>query len=159
MWGVLLVAFWTACSNLMKKLNKVWSVINLVVWIGVILFIISWTLFRTSSKRAVRIIPFSSFVVARSSPEIYRSVVANFLLFIPYGMTLPFVIDFVYKKRFRHQARITIITASVFSACIEICQYMLTIGLCETDDVIFNTLGAAVGTLSFMLFVYIVRRA
>ena len=37
-----------------------------------------------------------------------------------------------------------------FSMKIELVQFVFGLGLCETDDVIFNTLGAAFGTLAFV---------
>ena len=43
----------------------------------------------------------------------------------------------------------TIIIACLFSIGIELSQYIFSLGLCETDDVIFNTLGAAGGTCAF----------
>ena len=66
------------------------------------------------------------------------------LLFIPFGVTLPFCLK-------RHPVRATILAAAGFSMMIELVQFVFGLGLCETDDVIFNTLGAAFGTLAFVI--------
>ena len=150
MWGVLLTAFWACISIPMNKHVRVWSLVNLMVWASTSLFIIKWTLLRSSHKQDISLIPFYSFIAARNSPELYRSVVANFLLFIPFGMSLPFILDTIYQKK-ASSIKMTIGLAFVFSIIIEACQYILSLGLCETDDVIFNTLGATFGTYAFTI--------
>ena len=44
-----------------------------------------------------------------------------------------------------------LLAAAGFSMMIELVQFVFGLGLCETDDVIFNTLGAAFGTLAFVI--------
>ena len=50
----------------------------------------------------------------------------------------------------RRKEPTTILIAAAFSTCIEAVQFIFKLGLCETDDVIMNTLGAAIGTLSYV---------
>lgn len=117
---------------------------NLFLFCAVVAFILWRTVGnRAGGKQEICLIPFYSFVAARSSTERYRSLVANILLFIPFGLTLPFCIR-------RYPVRRTILAAFGFSVLIELSQYVFALGLCETDDVIFNTLGAAFGTLAFV---------
>lgn len=149
MWGIILTAFWTIVSIPMKKHRRVWNLVNFIVWMITILFIIKWTLIRSSHKQDLSLIPFYSFIVARQSPERYRSIVANFLLFIPFGMSFPFIVNTVLRKKQVNPVKLTIVLALVFSITIESCQYIFSVGLCETDDVIFNTLGAVLGTCAF----------
>ena len=66
------------------------------------------------------------------------------LLFTPFGLTLPFCLK-------RHPVCTTILAAAGFSMMIELVQFVFGLGLCETEDVIFNTLGAAFGTLAFVI--------
>ncbi len=66
------------------------------------------------------------------------------LVFTPVGLTLPFCLK-------RHPVRITILAAAGFSMMIELVQFVFGLGLYETDDVIFNTLGVAFGTLAFVI--------
>ena len=122
-----------------------WKRVNLFLLCAVIGFILWRTVGnRTAGKREISLIPFYSFVAARTTPERYRSLVANILLFIPCGLTLPFCLK-------RHPVRTTILAAAGFSMMIELVQFVFGLGLCETDDVIFNTLGAAFGTLAFVI--------
>lgn len=59
----------------------------------------------------------------------------NVLFFIPFGFLFP------WKQR----RWIAVVCACVFSSLIETTQYVTARGLCELDDIIANTIGAAVG--------------
>jgi glycopeptide antibiotics resistance protein len=72
----------------------------------------------------------------------------NMLLFIPFGMTFPFALP----NRFKNKVAVTIGTAFVISLVVEFMQFCFRLGLCETDDVIMNTLGATIGTVSYVLY-------
>ena len=142
-WGAGLVLVWTVLSIVFRRWPGFWKWVNLFVFCVVIGFILWRTVGnRTAGKREFCLIPFYSFVAARSSPEWHRSLVANILLFIPFGLTLPFGLK-------RDPVRTTVLAAAGFSVMIELIQLVFGLGLCEVDDVIFNTLGAAFGTLAF----------
>ena len=142
-WGAGLVLLWFVLSFLFRRWPGLWKWVNLVLFCVVVLFILWRTVGnRTVGKREICLIPFYSFVAARSSPERYRSLVANILLFVPFGLTLPFCLK-------RYPVRTTVLAAVGFSMMIELIQLAFGLGLCEIDDVIFNTLGAAFGTLAF----------
>ena len=145
LWGAGLVLIWTVLSDLFRRWPGIWKWVNLILFCAVIGFILWRTVGnRTVRKREISLIPFYSFVAARTTSERYRSLVANILLFIPFGMTRPFCLK-------RYPVRSTIIAAAGFSMMIELVQFVFCLGLCETDDVIFNTLGAALGTLAFVI--------
>ena len=42
-----------------------------------------------------------------------------------------------------------VLLAFLFSACVEFCQYKFALGYAEVDDVIHNTLGAAIGVFAY----------
>ena len=67
----------------------------------------------------------------------------NILAFIPYGLLFP-------KKN----RKILLLSAIAFSSSIETIQYLFNLGWCELDDVICNTLGAAIG---FWLWLRIIK--
>ncbi len=71
--------------------------------------------------------------------DIRWQVYMNVFLFIPFGFMLPWC-----SERLRRLWKAVLI-AAVFSALTEAVQYVFRIGLCETDDVIHNTLGAVLG--------------
>ena len=71
----------------------------------------------------------------------------NVFLFFPLGLTFPHVLP----EKWKHQVGASILFALLLSVVIEYCQYYFSLGRVETDDVICNTLGAAIGTLSYTL--------
>lgn len=91
--------------------------------------------------------PFASFSEARIQPEMYRSMFMNLFLFFPWGLTLPYV----FPGKWKRKVLITLFLTLAFSVLIEYLQYYYHLGRAETDDVICNTLGAFIGTLSYTL--------
>ena len=144
-WGAGIVLVWTLLSIVFWRWPGIWKWVNLILFCATVVFILWRTVGnRTVGRREISLIPFYSFVAARTTSERYRSLVANILLFIPFGVTLPFCLK-------RHAVRTTILAAAGFSMMIELAQFVFGLGLCETDDVIFNTLGGAFGTLAFVI--------
>jgi glycopeptide antibiotics resistance protein len=82
-----------------------------------------------------------------------KTSLLNILLFIPFGLGLPFVANFRMKK--------VIILAALFSLAIELAQLMtgllakMTFRVADINDVIFNTLGAMIGYVLFAVYVRI----
>ena len=151
LWGVIAVSLWILFAVVCKKTSRRWTTwiwLNRIVFLCIILFIVKYTLIRSGGKRQLRLIPFYSFTYSRFSDR-YNTVVANMLLFLPIGLSMPFVISSIKKTRVK-LIKYIIISACLFSIGIELSQYIFSLGLCETDDVIFNTLGAAVGTCAFL---------
>ena len=91
-----------------------------------------------SSVRQLELTPFWSYAEF-SQADIRWQVYMNVFLFIPFGFILPWA-----SKRY-HRLSAVILTAVCLSVFTEVVQYFLCIGLCETDDVIHNTLGAMIG--------------
>lgn len=150
-WGVIAVSLWILFAVVCKKTSRRWGILiwlNRVVFFCIILFIVKYTLIRSGGKRQLSLIPFYSFTYSRFSDR-YNTVVANMLLFLPIGLSMPFVLSSIKMMRVK-PIKYTIIAACLFSIGIELSQYIFSLGLCETDDVIFNTLGAAGGTCAFL---------
>jgi glycopeptide antibiotics resistance protein len=80
----------------------------------------------------------------------------NILLLIPFGFGLPFVTDFRIKK--------IVIIGALFSIVIEFLQLItgllakITFRIADINDVIFNSVGVAVGYIMFIGFVRIYRQ-
>ena len=80
--------------------------------------------------------------------EYFRSqIINNILLFIPLGTIL---------SRLRPKWS-TAGTLVMISVGIEILQYLSGRGLCETDDIISNSLGGLIGLTAGLLWMYTVR--
>lgn len=105
------------------------------------------TLANRGGSNEVSLMPFASFVEAQKQREIYRSMLMNMLLFEPLGLCLPLALP----ERIPHKIRTTILCAFMLSVFIEASQFFFHLGLCETDDVIMNTLGAALGCCSYWM--------
>ena len=137
----------------------VWSVIGAAFYkymriIGTVITIISvlGILYVTVLSRGERgvgayFIPFSSFERAKIQPEMYRSMLMNVFLFVPLGLALPFTFGGSTGKRIL----LTILIGLILSVTVETFQYFGNLGMAETDDVICNTLGTAIGSCSFLL--------
>ena len=66
------------------------------------------------------------------------SLILNILLYYPLGYLLPILFPQLKPKH-------VILIGCLCSIATEATQYLLKMGWCETDDVIHNTLGTAIG--------------
>ncbi len=73
-----------------------------------------------------------------------RNIILNILLFIPVGYLFPSL----FPKLLWWQM---ILLGLVFSLCIELLQLLSRLGYADVDDLINNTLGAAIGWLCYKL--------
>jgi glycopeptide antibiotics resistance protein len=85
-----------------------------------------------------------------------RISLLNILLFIPFGFGLPFITNFRFKK--------VVFIGALFSVGIEFLQLAtgfianITFRVTDINDVIFNTVGAIIGYILFVVFVRVYRR-
>lgn len=107
------------------------------------------------SERRLSLVPFASFEAAKIQPEVYRSLLLNCLMFLAFGLSLGWVLP--EKWRNWKRALTVILTGLIFSLTIEILQYFLRLGIGETDDVIFNTLGCVLAAGAMLLRDRLVR--
>jgi glycopeptide antibiotics resistance protein len=135
----------------MKKClgNQVNVWMNRVLVILAVGMIIYCTLYgrKAVGNRMVELRPLYSLVNAKNQPEFYRTLIMNILLFLPFGLTFPFTLP----QKVKNKVGVTIGVATVISTMIEFVQFCFCLGLCETDDVIMNTLGAAFGAVSYVI--------
>ena len=131
-----------------KKRKKSWQIANGIAWLTMIFAITMITISsRTEGVLQVHWTPFHSFREAKIQPELYRSMLMNVFLFFPLGLTLPYALP----EKWNRKGLLTIFLALVFSIGIELAQYHFHLGRAETDDVICNTLGCVIGTLSYVI--------
>lgn len=142
-----LVVFWGLCGLLgTKKLPKIWRGINIFCFICSVAAVLYVTVYdRSTKERFLQLIPFHFIIEAQEHIEILRSMLMNVFLFVPFGLSLPFVIN----KKAGRTIKISIITALIFSVGIEIIQFSFGFGRAETDDVLSNVFGTFIGTLSY----------
>ncbi len=89
------------------------------------------------------------------TPEDLETSLLNVLLLIPLGFGLPFITNLRMKK--------IVVLGALFSIVIEFLQLItgfmagITFRIADINDVIFNTLGVAIGYVLFVGFVHIYR--
>ena len=108
---------------------------------------------RTPENRGVILQPFREFETMMNGAHFFwfKQIFLNILLFVPFGILLPMV-----SMRFKNPI-ITVTTGCILSGLIEIMQYITGRGLTEVDDVITNTIGAAVGVVIYKIISTVYR--
>lgn len=156
---IAIVPFWSYLGrhlvNVCKK-ERFWRLINcllLMAAIGMILY--ATVLNRDSSQHEVILRPFQSFIDAKEQPEIYRAMLMNVLLFVPFGLSLPESLP--HRCQLSYRVFLTILCGFLFSSGIEFLQYQYCLGRTETDDVLCNTLGTALASTASIWKVLLAR--
>ena len=145
---VFIIAY--AFLNLGFENKKRFKIIGFVLAFLSLSVVLEVTLFsRNGNVNDLELRPFYSFIMAKDEPEMYRTVLMNWFLYVPFGTALPYVLSKNFRKI---NALITSVAGLVLSVFVEWVQFCLFIGRCETDDVIFNTLGAVTGALGYLLY-------
>lgn len=136
--------------------QKVWKWLNVVVCVCSVLIVLYITESSREETDTILIVlqPFHGFIEAKTNPEMYRSMLMNVLLFLPVGLSMPYALP----QKISHKTIITVLLAFALSVGIEAMQYYFHLGLCETDDVIMNTSGALLGSMSYRLNVFLEKR-
>ena len=139
------ILLWSGLGFLLQKNMKWVSALAATLFLALALY---QTLFsRTPTAVALHLIPFSAFVRAQTNREVYRSMLMNVFLFLPMGLSLPFVLRGGTAKRLL----LTALIAFALSAGIEAIQLVFSLGMVEADDVLCNTVGAALGACAYPL--------
>lgn len=125
--------------------------ISVVVFVFSVALILYCTIINRGGCYEVVFLPFYSFVEARWQPEIFRTLIMNIVLFVPLGVSLPFVIS----NNVKHPIILALLISISFSTIIEFCQLLFHLGRCEFDDVLANSIGSFLGETSYMLFLRI----
>ena len=127
--------------------NMLWRILNGTVFVAVVAVIAYITLFRNPTGRHLILQPFYTIVRAQKNREAYRSALMNVILFVPVGLTIPYILPSRWKLARRVLFAVGL--ALIISTALETLQYCFCVGMTETDDVITNTFGTFVGTLQF----------
>jgi glycopeptide antibiotics resistance protein len=91
------------------------------------------------------------------TPQDLKTSLLNILLLIPFGFGLPFITNYRMKK--------IVVIGALFSIVIEFMQLItgfmakITFRIADINDVIFNTVGVAIGYILFVGFVRLYRHA
>lgn len=151
---VLLLVLWAYYRAYLPK--KLFTAMNLCLLVTSVFAVLYLTVFsRKVGTYDVVLVPFSALSEAKKEPERYRSMLMNVFLFFPLGMACANA--FSYKMKMRRRVILAIVIGFALSTAVEYIQYRFSLGMAETDDVICNTLGALVGSLSVTLADYLAK--
>ncbi len=146
--AVLVLALGTAAFWLIRQYVTRWR------WIaGGALTVLVPVLLRTTLRRSGsgesqhRLQLFQSYrdAALTGNVEIYRSNFMNVALFFPAGLLMAALLPRRWPRWVR--CLMTVLTLAATSVAIEYLQYRNSLGNCEADDVMHNTLGALLGAL------------
>lgn len=151
---VMLCGMWMLMYLHQHLVQKRWWRITLAVslCLAVLAILAQTILLRTPAEHGEGILaPFASYraLQAGGNPEILRSNLMNVLLFCPLGLLGCMLGG--DRIRFRQVLLVTLLLG-LLSCGIEWIQLATARGLCETDDVIHNTLGAFCGSVFGWLY-------
>lgn len=149
------VVIWAYIASNVKKNKMFFTIVNVFVFASIVVVVIYRTLIsRAPTYSNVEFVPFKHFFTNEDYKAVIRSFFMNVFLFTPLGISMPYVLS---KNSRKWPVFVTVVFAFILSVGIEFLQYYYHFGRCETDDVIANTLGAAVGTLSYCFYVKILK--
>ena len=140
-----MIVVWALLNALFPKQMRIVSMV--MVGLSVLIILTLTIFFRPDADVISELTPFALLCKSITDPAIFRSVVMNIFLFVPLGMSLPFVIRSTALRR----VLFTILAGFLLSGAIELLQHFLLVGMMQTDDVICNTLGTAVGACAYPL--------
>lgn len=127
-------------SKRREKLLRVFGAVLAMISCAAFLFLAVFS--RKSHDVGTELVPFWSYVASVKyyyALDVFMQILENIGIFVPIGFLLPFLFG---KKS---GAKTVILTAFFLSLFAEICQLVFSLGVCETDDLFNNTLGAVVG--------------
>ena len=130
------------------KCHRLWKTVNALLAVLAVAAILYTTVFtRSPEEHEVKLRPFAALIAAKKQPELYRAMFMNILLFFPFGLSFSSALP---GKRVAARMIVTALAGFLLSAAIEYAQFRYGLGVAEADDVICNTLGALVGSLSLI---------
>ena len=142
------LALWTFLR--LRASEKTWRTVNLLLLFVSVCFVLYATILnRSESETKLVLVPFAALAAARHQPELYREMLMNVFLFFPPGLALSNALP----RKWHRWVRIILTTfvGCILSTCIEYAQFRFALGTAEVDDVICNTLGAFIGSMSLLI--------
>lgn len=140
---------WTFLMLLLRgKTRRIVAVVGLLLSLTLVACL---TIVGRSEGGEIMLIPFITFFRAFTNPGYLRSALMNIALFIPFGLTLPYVLP----GRIRRKVPVTVVAGLLLSIAVEAVQFLFALGSSELDDILMNTFGTFLGATSWQLCVYI----
>ena len=145
------MAVWTVLAVIFAKFKKdrIFMIISIIFLAISLVIIYYYGIYgRHPGDYKLYLDPFRIVELVKENKEMYRSLIMNVIMFLPFGMTFPFALTL--KKTYQ-VVIITVITGFFLSVVVEGAQYVFSFGQSETIDVICNTAGAALGVIPYVI--------
>lgn len=126
------------------RLTEILFTIYIVVLVWIILFKMSFSIHDLPAIRNVNFIPFAESTIVNGQVA-YSEIVANALIFIPFGMYLSQL-----KPSWTFNEKVIVMAGTSF--LLELSQYVLAIEGTDITDLIMNTVGGIIGVGVFLIF-------
>lgn len=148
---ILGICLWYVLMRFLNGKEKLRKVICGFVALASIFLVIAATLFsRQQGEHSACFIPFRFlWNRTRDWDTTLRPMIMNIILFVPIGISVPFL--FKNQSRLCRNTIIVFVIMFLISAALEATQLLLRVGTFETDDILCNLLGAALGMLPYQL--------
>ncbi|MGN0468832.1 MAG: VanZ family protein [Acutalibacteraceae bacterium] len=127
------------------KKEKYIRILGIISACASVFFFVYLAVFRRSSgeETLTALAPFFSYreyITGRGGIDVFAQDIENIMIFVPIGFSLPFMLG---EKR---SSFVSVgLLGFLLSLFAEVSQLIFNLGVCETDDVINNTIGAVVG--------------
>ncbi len=152
----LALLFWTAIAVFVhhsgsKTVRCLWVLINALISVTFLIVILYYTVAGRAPETEKEIGFFRTIEQIKAKPELIREMIMNMFLFFPFGMTFSYSMDAVLRKKTKKAVYSVIITVGlsfVVSCVIEFMQYRYGLGNSEMSDIVMNTAGGALGSVS-----------
>lgn len=142
--SIIYIAFKELTTN--ERIKRIIIFSSLLIYVGLMIYTTLIDRESSSGERVYCLIPFNSYYrFFNGDTDIMQQSIMNVAFFYPFGFLLSCFDSEILKKR----KWIIVLLAFLFSACVEVCQYKFALGYAEVDDVIHNTLGAAIGVFAY----------
>lgn len=140
---VMVVLFVRYCLSHRESINRT-GVLLVLAWFVAALYLTLFSRIGGSGSTQVVSTPFRFLeeMVQQRTLEPMKHFMQNVLLFVPLGYFLPNI-----DQKHLHHAGIAVLGGIMLSTAIEGIQMFAHLGFCDIDDIIANSLGAAVGYL------------
>jgi glycopeptide antibiotics resistance protein len=136
-----------------KKRSIVWSIIWSIIFVIYIIYVMYIVYYSRHGyyMGGVNLRLFSSYIEAfhNSGIHVWFGLIANILLFVPFGFLLP------HNLRLFRKFWLSCSAGIVFSLLIEIIQYVTKHGIFDIDDIFNNIIGTIIGYSLFKLGVLV----
>lgn len=123
------------------------------IWVLYLLFFVSFRADFGQNHYFIRAMPFESihyvlFEAPFITVEIYKNILGNILIFLPYGF-----LGLLYTKLNNYKYLFLVFFAVI--NVLEFSQYYFDRGYAEFDDVMLNTLGMSIGYIIYKKWFFI----